>query len=123
MADLAVTDKFSVNPKIEAGINALKIEKKITAEIILVKLEITDVDSARVVVGNIRRIAGIRIVGICVIRRIIALIKIHLPVHRHLDFVVITVNWIVGGIKSVLNVDYRIIESEIPFAVEKLKIL
>ena len=122
MADLAVTYELAVDPKIETGVNALKVEEKITVHRIFVKLKITQINSARIVVRHIGRIAGVGVTLICIVRHIVTLVKIHLPVHRHLDFVIISVKLIVLGVEAVLNVNYRLVKSEIPFAVEKLKI-
>ena len=122
VAYLAVADKFSVYPKIEAGIDTFKIEEKVTAEVIFVNLKVTDINSARVVVRDIRRIARVRVIRIRVVRHVIALIKCHLPVHRNSYFVIIAVDFIICGVKAVLNVNYRVVESEIPLSVEKLEI-
>ncbi len=58
MGDLAVPDKLTVEPDIEAGGNALEVQKCTRGSGILLVGEVVEVSAAGVLFGNIRRISG-----------------------------------------------------------------
>ena len=58
MGDLTVPDKLTVEPDVETGGNALKIQKCARGSGILLVGEVVEVSAAGVLFGNIRRISG-----------------------------------------------------------------
>ena len=58
MGDLTVPDKLTVEPDIEAGGNALEVQKCTRGSGILLVGEVVEVSAAGVLFGNIRRISG-----------------------------------------------------------------
>ena len=67
MVDLTVPNKLTVEPDIEAGGNAFKIQKCARGSGILLVGEVVEVSAAGVLFGNIRRISGERIADVGVL--------------------------------------------------------
>ena len=67
MGHLAVPDKLTVEPDIEAGGNTLKIQKCARGGGIFLVGEVVEVSAAGVLFGNIRRISGERIADVGVL--------------------------------------------------------
>ena len=69
MGDLTVPDKLTVEPDVETGGNALKIQKCARGSGILLVGEVVEVSAAGILFGNIRRISGkwITDVGVLVV--------------------------------------------------------
>ena len=69
MGHLTVPDKLTVEPDVEAGSNALKIQKCARGSGILLVGEVVEVSAAGILFGNIRRISGkwITDVGVLVV--------------------------------------------------------
>ena len=77
MGDLTVPDKLTVEPDVEAGGNALKIQKCARGSGILLVGEVVEVSAAGILFGNIRRISGERIADVGVLVVVVAVVLPH----------------------------------------------
>lgn len=74
MGDLTVPDKLTVKPDIEAGGNALEVQKCTRGGGIFLVVEVS---AAGVLFGNIRRISGERIADVGVLVVVVAVVLPH----------------------------------------------
>ena len=117
MGDLTVPDKLTVEPDIEAGGNALKIQKCARGSGILLVGEVVEVSAAGILFGNIRRISGKWITDVGVL---VVVVTVVLPYAGDRDAVKS------GGIlanllESILQVINAGVVPKLPTAVQKLE--
>ena len=117
MGDLAVPDKLTVEPDIEAGGNTLKIQKCARGSGIFLVGEVAEVSAAGIFFGNIRRISGERIADVGVLVVVVAVV---LPHTGHRDGIKI------GGIiayrvESILQVINAGVVPKPPASVQRLE--
>ena len=101
MGDLAVTYIGSVEPYVEAGVNALEVEIGARSGGIPMPLKAVQIGPAGIVLGDVGRIEG---KGIADVSVLIAVIPAHLPAERHLLFSPPLAGLIVRQIKMILQV-------------------
>ena len=77
MGDLTVPDKLTVEPDIEAGGNALEVQKCTRGSGILLVGEVVEVSAAGILFGNIRRISGKWIADVGVLVVVVAVVLPH----------------------------------------------
>ena len=77
MSHLTAPDKLTVEPDIEAGGNALKVQKCTRGSGIFLVSEVVEVSAAGVLFGNIRRISGERIADVGVLVVVVAVVLPH----------------------------------------------
>ena len=84
MADLTVCGELVVYKEIEAGVNALKVdENRLLGENVAGHCEVSAVKAAGVVLGNVWRVYGERVVDIRVVWSVVSLPPLCLPAHRN----------------------------------------
>lgn len=77
MGHLTVPDKLTVEPDVEAGGNALKIQKCARGGGIFLIREVIEVSTAGILFGNIRRISGERIADVGVLVVVVTVVLPH----------------------------------------------
>ena len=117
MGDLTVPDKLTVEPDVEAGGNALKIQKCARGSGILLVGEVVEVSAAGVLFGNIRWISGERITDVGVLVVVVAVVLPHAG-----DRDAVKSGGIIADlIESILQVINTGVVPKFPAAVQKLE--
>lgn len=117
MGHLTVPDKLTVEPDVEAGSNALKIQKCARGSGILLVGEVVEVSAAGILFGNIRRISGKWITDVGVL---VVVVTVVLP-HAWDRDAVKSGGIIADLIESILQVINTGVVPKFPAAVQKLE--
>ena len=117
MGYLTVSDKLTVEPDVEAGGNALKIQKCARGNGIFLVSEVVEVSAAGVLFGNIRRISGERIADVGVL---VVLVTVVLP-HAGDRDAVKSGGIIANLVESILQVINTGVVPKLPAAVQELE--
>ena len=83
MGNLAVSGKFSIDPKIKAGIHPFKIQETSLFELLSFQQEGAGIHPTGVILWNIRWVIGKWIAHIGIL---MAVVSLCLPAGRNLDF-------------------------------------
>ena len=117
MSHLTVPDKLAVEPDVEAGSNALKIQKCARGNGIFLVSEVVEVSAAGVLFGNIRRISGERIADVGVLVVVVAVVLPHAG-----DRDVVKSGGIIADlVESILQVINTGVVPKLPAAIQKLE--
>ena len=117
MGDLTVPDKLTVEPDVEAGGNALKVQKCARGSGIFLVGKVVEVSAAGVLFRNIRRISGKWITDVGVL---VVVVTVVLPYAGHRDAVK-SGGIIADLIESILQVINTGVVPKFPASVQKLE--